>query len=129
MILFLAIPYIRRKFEEKGEHVEKWDKFWKYFVKNWMQRYSPKLWNVSEYKKMELHEDILINRPNNPSEAFNSKLKARFNNRGRPSMTQFIEIIRLVTCEYVTLCENIQKGRERSPRHLTVAAYNFPEDY
>jgi hypothetical protein len=44
-------------------------------------------------------------------------------------MTQFIEMIRLVACEHVTLCDNIQKGRAKSPQYLPVAAYYFPVDY
>ena len=40
-----GIPYCRRGFDESS-HQEQLNAFWEYFVKTWMIRYNPRIWNV-----------------------------------------------------------------------------------
>ena len=43
-----GIPYCRRGFDESS-HQPQFDSFWDYFVKTWMVRYNPKVWNVYSF--------------------------------------------------------------------------------
>ncbi|ETK96705.1 hypothetical protein F441_00681 [Phytophthora nicotianae CJ01A1] len=59
-----GIRYVRSLIDEsraKG----KWNDFWRYFVKTWVERYDATTWNVQEMVRYEVD---IINRTNNPLE-------------------------------------------------------------
>jgi len=41
----LGIPYVRRKMNE-GSLKPKWDKYWAYFIKTWLNSYDIDFWNL-----------------------------------------------------------------------------------
>jgi hypothetical protein len=121
-----GIPYCRAGFDESGHEVQ-FDKFWDYFVKTWLVRYNPTVWNVNAFLR-ESSEFQLINRTNNPLERFNRKMNDSFPTP-HPTMTIFVETIRTISDEYVDILSRIQKGTMTSPVHLPATMYSIPESY
>ena len=121
-----GIPYCRRGFDESS-HQPQFDSFWDYFVKTWMIRYNPKVWNVHSFAS-ENSEFTLINRTNNPLERFNRKMNDSFPTP-HPTMTSFVETIRQISDDYVNDLTRIAKGTMCKPVHLPPTLYSIPESY
>ena len=95
-IVSRGIPYCRRGFDESA-HQSQFDSFWDYFVKTWMIRYNPKVWNVHPFTS-ENAEFTLINRTNNPQGRFNREMNDSFPTP-HPTMTTFVKTIRVAEWE------------------------------
>ena len=81
----------------------------------------------------ENKDEILINRTNNPLERFYRELKKRISLR--PSMPEFITVIKAISNEYVIEIKNIARlgGRvkkHQKPRRKEKATeHKIPDDY
>ena len=76
----------------------------------------------------ENSEFILINRTNNPLERFICKMNDFFPTP-HPTMTSFVETIRMISDDYVTDLARIAKGSMAKPVHLPVTVYPISESY
>jgi MULE transposase domain len=121
-----GIPYCRRGFDESS-HQEQFNAFWEYFVKIWMIRYNPRIWNMHSFIS-ESADFTLVNRTNNPLERFNNKMNEAIPTPHAP-MSRIVETIRAISEEYVTDLGRIQKGTMAKPVHLPVTMYEIPESY
>lgn len=119
-----AIPYIRERFDE-GEYKENFNAFWKYFLTTWMKLFKPDHWNVHALTDKS---DDVINRTNNPLERFNRRMKNAFP-AAHPSMAVFVNTIKDLSVEYVSMLERIKRGTVPRPRHAPLSVTPLPEDY
>jgi hypothetical protein len=119
-----AIPYIRHHFNE-GDYKDSFDSFWKYFLDTWMKMFKPQHWNVNAFTE---GTDDVINRTNNPLERFNRKLKNAFP-VAHPSMAVFVNTIKDLSVEYVSMLERIKRGTCPRPRHAPLTLKSMPADY
>jgi hypothetical protein len=123
-IIKKGIPYCRSKINEDGQE-SKLHAFWKYFEKTWCNEYDPNLWN---YSGIENPEDTLINKTNNALERFNRRLNDAFPT-AHPSMSQFVEVIKEISVDYVEKLVQIKHGHLKAPIHQPVTMYSIPPDY
>ena len=119
-----AVPYIRDKFHE-GDYKANFDSFWKYFLDTWMKLFKPEHWNINAYSQ---NSDDVINRTNNPLERFNRKLKNAFP-VAHPSMAVFVNTIKDLSVEYVSMLERIKRRTLPPPRHAPLTLIPLPDDY
>ncbi|KAG6608675.1 uncharacterized protein IUM83_14772 [Phytophthora cinnamomi] len=98
---------------------DKWNEFWQYFRRTWIELYPPTLWNVRGINRQ------IINRTNNPLERYNRELNNEFATR-RPNVQTFVSVIELHAHHYVTLLEDIARGRAHTPPH---GAYYTPPEF
>ncbi|KAK1933972.1 hypothetical protein P3T76_011732 [Phytophthora citrophthora] len=73
----------------------KWTQFWDYFRRTWI---------------------LIVNRTNNPLERYNRELNGSFSTP-RPNLANFVGVIEKHSHYYVTLLEDIARGRARAPVH------------
>ncbi|KAJ0392134.1 hypothetical protein ATCC90586_011682 [Pythium insidiosum] len=66
-ILDKGVRFVRSMINETGKK-RKWDQFWLYFERTWIQRFDPSIWNVHA---MAASDIPLVNRTNNPLERYN----------------------------------------------------------
>jgi hypothetical protein len=88
-------------------------------------------WTLYELISSGRQGDI-INRTNNPCEAFNSRLNRTFpTSCAHPTMMSFIEHIRSISNEYVEELRIIQHagGRRGGHKHKEVSIPQFPPNY
>ena len=121
-----GIPYCRRGFDE-SRYQDKFNAFWDYFIRTWMIRYNPRVWNVHSFVS-ENAKFTLVNRTNNLLERFNRQMNEFFPTPHAP-MSRFVETIRKIFEEYVSDLGRIQKGTMAKPVHLPVTVYEIPESY
>uniref|UniRef100_H3H7V2 MULE transposase domain-containing protein n=1 Tax=Phytophthora ramorum TaxID=164328 RepID=H3H7V2_PHYRM len=92
LILCKAVPYVVKrlyaKLDIRGVKT-KWDKFWTYFKNTWTILYKSSFWNISAM--VEAHAS-LVNRTNNPLEAYNRVLATRFGTTHPPLLSFINEI-------------------------------------
>ncbi|KAK1930487.1 hypothetical protein P3T76_014158 [Phytophthora citrophthora] len=88
----------------------KWTQFWDYFRRTWIVQIPPHLWNVRGIDKR------IVNRTNNPLERYNRELNGSFSTP-RPNLANFVGVIEKHSHYYVTLLEDIARGRARAPVH------------
>ena len=119
-----GIPYCRCGFDESSHQVQ-FNSFWSYFISTWMMRYNPRVLNVHSFVT-ENSEFTLIN--SNSLERFNRKMNDSFPTP-HPTMTSFVETIRMISDDYVTDLARIAKGSMAKPVHLPVTVYPIPESY
>ena len=85
----IGIPFVRLLIEEdlSAAAIEKWDRFWEYFDKQWMTKIDS--WNIcgedNKYKNF-------MNRTNNGLERYNRQFNGLFN-KHHPSLIEFAEIV------------------------------------
>ena len=119
-----AVPYIRENFNE-GDYTPSFDAFWKYFLDTWMKKYNPEQWNINAFSNST---DDIINRTNNPLERFNRKLKNAFP-VPHPSMAAFVNTIKDISVEYVSMLERVKRGTCPRLRHAPLTIHPLPADY
>jgi hypothetical protein len=102
----------------------KWDLFWKYFKKTWIQTFPPRSWNIRALPE-SLVEDL--NRTNNPLERYNRKLNDEFRGSGHPPLLSFIEGIRRHSTEYIQLIRDVQQNRVKVSHN--VEHRKIPQEY
>ena len=119
-----GIPYIRTQlgFHESDEA---WNKYWEYFEATWLQKFGPELWNTYQHIEagLELH-----GRTNNALESFNSRLNSAFP-CAHPSLLQFIETIRRISCETAKTRRDILVGNQRRKNRDVFKLMNIPKSY
>jgi hypothetical protein len=126
-IVSKGIPYIRSQFNT-GKYASDFDRFWKYFEKQWIKTVSPLTWNVHHLIHDPYQRELLINRTNNPLERFNRKLNDHFPS-AHPSMAMFVETLATISNEYVQLLGNIAQGRQTPPPDYVVYVPEVPDTY
>lgn len=139
-----GIAYIREELDE-GTYTKQFDQFWAYFVKTWMKktdRYDDKsglylftTWNMShlvdEHGRLALDEggnDVSVNRTNNPLERFNRKMNEAI--QGHPTVQVFVESIKIIANEYVTMMRLVKGNRVGKKRvHKPVCLPEIPAKF
>jgi len=100
-IVTKGVPYVRSKTNEVG-YEENFNEFWKYFISAWIKKYNPNTWNCIDDK----HDEIIVNRTNNPIERYNRTLNALFPN-AHPTVQKFVQAIDLESLSFVKNLELI----------------------
>ena len=90
-----------------------------------MKKYNPEQWNINAFSNST---DDIINRTNNPLERFNRKLKNAFP-VPHPSMAAFVNTIKDISVEYVSMLERVKRGTCPRPRHAPLTIHQLPADY
>jgi hypothetical protein len=117
----IAIRYIMR---DETEFLNKWDLFWRYFLKTWTQKYETKLWNIHH-----LDGDDINGRTNNALERYNRRLGEKFA-VGHPSLQTFVQIIQKEVFYFSEILKNKRNGIESiSPGHQEWDKPNIPDSY
>ena len=122
-----AIAFVRFKMSE-GLLKPRFDLFWKYFKRTWIDGYGHHQWNIYSILQREDKDDIMINRTNNPIERYNRTLKDNFPHP-HPSMTDFVRVIRQQGQHYWQLYEDVRKKRVKSPIHAPPTVTDIPQEY
>ena len=91
-----------------------------YVLDTWMKKYNPEQWNINALSNST---DDIINRTNNPLERFNRKLKNAFP-VPHPSMAAFVNTIKDISVEYVSMLERVKRGTCPRPRHAPLTIHN-----
>jgi hypothetical protein len=107
------------------------DKFWKYFLRTWINIYDPTTWNINHIiqNKTEDEELIIINRTNNPLERFNRQMNDAFPN-AHPNMENFVETINKISTEKNEELLHLQKNRKmKKQKHNPITINAIPADY
>ncbi|ETK90458.1 hypothetical protein L915_05783 [Phytophthora nicotianae] len=118
-----SVRYIRSIVDETRAKT-KWNAFWKYFLKTWMERYDATTWNVQEM--MRVGVDV-INRTNNPLEKYNRDFASRMSTH--PGLLAFIEGTKREAARYIRRIEDIKHLRQTASQHAPPAKLEIPEDY
>lgn len=84
-----------------------WARFWRYFRRTWLHRYTPVVWNVHGLSNQ------LVARTNNPLERFNRELNNAFP-VPHPSIPVFVDTINEISVGRVAKLRNIQHSRSRN---------------
>ena len=120
-----GIPYVRSILDDlckTDKELEKWDTFWKYFVREWMQspRYV-KTWNIHDENQEYLD---LYNRTNNGLERYNRKLGEIFPSP-HPSIIEFVVKLKEEGERQVQKLNDVRAGKVNAPDHqeLTVPLF------
>lgn len=114
---------IRDRCEEEGHAYSrvKWNSFWRYFQRTWIDMFPPKFWNIHDV----LHSAVA--RTNNALERCNRKLNDAFPTP-HPSLPRFIQTIEEVSRQYVNLRNDTAAGRSRTPQRERFVAPKAPSD-
>lgn len=86
----------------------KWQEFWDYFQRTWLEQYDVSVWNVVTL------DNELVARTNNPLERFNRELNDH-SPKPRPSMATFMGVIKTLSAEYNQRLAAVPRGRGRRP--------------
>jgi hypothetical protein len=70
----------------------------------------------------------IINRTNNPLEAYNRDLGEKFA-VNHPSLLAFIETVKRDALSYVSSIDSIKQGHSTAPEHAGVVSVSPPDDY
>jgi hypothetical protein len=125
-----GIQFIDHTLSEEG-HKYNLAPFWKYFRKTWLKAYDPKLWNIHHLINSEDPEtqDILINRTNNPLERYNKRFGEAFTASSKPSMVNFVEVMRSEAQSFVEQLDSIRQNKRQRPNHQTPYIHSVPIEY
>jgi len=104
--------------------LEKWEKFWQYFERQWMPILSS--WNVAHLENDGECYDI-INRTNNGLERYNRHYNGLF--LTKPDLFQFVRILQQETRNQVQKIDDVRKGRRKEVERDEVTIPNIPSGY
>ena len=116
-----CIDYIRA---HVGEDSGKWESFWKYFRKVWVNTYGVQVWNISHLVESDL---VIRNRTNNALERFNRTIKQKLGMH--PSLAKYVDGIKEISNDYVQRINDVREGRERQPQHLETRLGGIPDNF
>jgi len=122
-----TIGYIRQKSPLQAAHPVKMDKFWTYFRSQWCRESMIPRWNIYDIASRENGVDTIINRTNNPLERHNRELKEMFPAKN-PPMEIFVQNIRKMSNDKVTMLQLIKSGKAKPPAHLGFNLHQIPDD-
>jgi len=108
-IVTKGVPYVRSKTKEV-EYEENFNEFWKYFISTWIKKYDPNTWNIYGVIADDNHDEIIVNRTNNPIERYNRTLNALFPN-AHPTVQKFVQAINEESLSFVEKLELIKKKK------------------
>lgn len=128
-----GVPFLMNHFKELQVTYPKLEEFWKYFVKQWIDK-CPQ-WNVHDLlvgqtfaSAHNMDEVTIINRTNNPLERYNKEMKEMFPN-AHPKMVDFVQAIREEASRYVIYLENVLRFKEKPNNHKSVTSPHIPDEY
>ncbi|ETL30650.1 hypothetical protein L916_16416, partial [Phytophthora nicotianae] len=114
-----GIKWVKREIKKrcilaKTEYTTaKWEEFWGYFERTWLDQYTIDVWNVFGL------DNELVARTNNSLERFNRELNSRFPTP-HPSMATFVTVIKTIAAEYVRRIRDMPRALDRrNPRERT----------
>lgn len=91
--------------------------------------YKPELWQLTHILKDPCPEDLLVNRTNNPLERYNRTLAECFSHCTRPTMTEFVRVIRQEGLRLSELYDFTNTGKKPKPCRPEIYIPVLPEDY
>ena len=124
-----GIPFIRKLMEEDElASPNKFNKFWTYFKKTWLEVYNPQCWNIYRFKhNIENRPLEIVNRTNNPLERYNKHLNGKI--KSHPKMLPFIDALREeIQHQYLKL-EMIKKNQKVSNTTRCPSTIIVPTQY
>ncbi|KAG2999249.1 hypothetical protein PC120_g20949 [Phytophthora cactorum] len=92
------VPYSRSK----------WNQFWNYFQKTWIETFPPDLWNIYGVQRE------IVNRTNNSLERFHHEVNAR--PKRRPSLRPFFKTIEEIARHYQLVRKSIITDDAEAPK-------------
>jgi hypothetical protein len=119
-----GIPFLRSVLEKGSDAtaVKKWDVFWQYFEKQWMNKIPS--WNILD----ENGEYIECrNRTNNAIESYNRRFNGLF--EGKPNLLTFVQILEEESRFQARQIDDVRMNRSRSNGHLDVTIPPVRPDY
>ncbi len=123
----IGIPYVRSVLEKDvdTEQLEKWDKFWKYFYRQWIPIIGS--WNIvnadNSYKSF-------VNRTNNGMERYNQRFNNLFSAGSRtPALDEFVTTCEEESHQQYKDLEDIQMGRIKRPVYMGKSIPTIPAQY
>lgn len=121
-----GIPYLRSIFGANlsVRELEKWEKFWQYFERQWMPILSS--WNVAHLENDGECYDV-INRTNNGLERYNRHYNGLF--LTKPDLFQFVRILQQETRNQVQKIDDVRKGRRKEVERDEVTIPQIPIGY
>ncbi|KAG2815835.1 hypothetical protein PC111_g13404 [Phytophthora cactorum] len=96
-----GVAWVKNKIKQRCEAQNvpysrsKWNQFWNYFQKTWIETFPPDLWNIYGVQRE------IVNRTNNPLERFHREVNARLNRQ--PSLRHFVKTIEEIARHYQIL--------------------------
>jgi hypothetical protein len=134
-IIPYGIPYIRNEMEalenESDTIKAAYDKFWAYFVKQWLQKKNMTGWNLAQIRSsMADHNDEihLANRTNNPLERYNRTLNGLIDHAGL-QLPQLVQIFMEEGKKYVAILQRIKDNEDVPPIRQGLVLPEIPESY
>ncbi|ETP23851.1 hypothetical protein F441_03085 [Phytophthora nicotianae CJ01A1] len=121
-----GIPFVTKKLyrligvPREADRTEKWQAFWDYFVKTWCDTYDIFCWNISGMMKENVE---IVNRTNNPLEAYNRRLADTFG-APHPSILNFVEVLKQEAKNYLDQLADVRHRRQGPSQHGT--PYTYP---
>ncbi|KAG3027251.1 hypothetical protein PC120_g5499 [Phytophthora cactorum] len=109
-----GVAWVKNKINQRCEAQNasysrsKWNQFWNYFQKTWIEAFPPDLWNIYGVQRE------IVNRTNNPLERFHREFNARL--KGQPSLRHFVKTIEEIARHYQILRKNIIMGDAEAPK-------------
>ncbi|KAG4224194.1 hypothetical protein PC116_g27348 [Phytophthora cactorum] len=103
-----GVAWVKNKIKQRCEAQNvpysrsKWNQFWNYFQKTWIEMFPPDLWNIYGVQRE------IVNRTNNPLERFHREVNARL--KGQPSLPHFVKTIEEIARHYQILRKSIITG-------------------
>ncbi|KAE9255541.1 hypothetical protein PF004_g532 [Phytophthora fragariae] len=113
-----GIDFVVNKFKMKLDNKDieysemKWDEFWSYFRKTWLEIFPPHLRNINGIQR------AVVNHTSGPLERYDLELNWAFPTTN-PNIPTFVGVIQNHASRYVTLLEDIARKRARAPPHGT----------
>eukprot|EP01034_Spumella_vulgaris_P034631 gene34631-42719_t len=123
-IVSKGIPFLRSMIDESACQ-DKWNKFWVYFIKNWILLHKPETWNIHTHVQNKVS---MKNRTNNPLERYNRTMGEHFA-RGNPSVEEFIEVIKWECDNFLDEGHDILNFLREEPVRQDVVPTKLPLDY
>ena len=122
------------------KNFQEWDKYWRYFVKEWTERTEAFDWNYNSFlaaasssssssstsQPHQSHQFMITT--NNAVESHNRTMNGYFKS-AHPSMLEFVAAIKQDANSYVLRMNQIQAGRATAPAHQPATLYPIPADY
>lgn len=144
----IGIPYIREVMKDIEKlYPEKFDEFWKYFVRVWLKTYEPTDWNIGTLRKemettsysSDMEEDdpeddddeaeeSIVNRTNNALECHNKFVNNSFP-CSHPSVVDFVATLRLMAQKQVQKFKSMMNGTYHPKKHAPLTRCTIPSDY
>ncbi|KAG2920050.1 hypothetical protein PC117_g16622 [Phytophthora cactorum] len=116
-----GVAWVKNKIKQRCEahnvpySRSKWNQFWNYFQKTWIETFPPDLWNIYGVQQE------IVNRTNNSLERFHREVNARL--KRQPSLRHLVKTIEEIARHYQILRKSIITGDTEAPKR---PGHRFP---